>query len=163
MGHTEELDEIWETINFADGRYQVSNKGRIMNKNSKRILKQNDVHYGYLQVTLCCNTYRRSFLVHRLVAFAFKENPRNLTQVNHLDRNTGNNNDWNLKWVTASENVQHSYDLGRQMPSKKGRKYKVLDRLQVQVIKASKGHVPILRMAAYFKVNPSTIRNAIAA
>lgn len=156
-------DEIWRVVNFADARYLVSNRGKIMNSITNKILKPNDVHHGYLQVTLCFNNYRRSYLVHRLVAFSFIDNPRNLQQLNHLDRDKANNNDWNLEWVTPSENVQHSYDSGREMPSKKGRKYRVLDDIQIKAIKASKGHIPILRMAAYFMVNPSTIRNAIAA
>ena len=51
--------------------------------------------------------------VHRLVAIAYVENPENLPEVNHKDLVKSNNNDWNLEWVTKSQNIQHSYDNGR--------------------------------------------------
>lgn len=46
--------------------------------------------------------------VHRLVALAFISNPKNLPEVNHIDKNGLNNNIKNLEWVTSKENSRFS-------------------------------------------------------
>lgn len=145
-------------ISFADGRYRVTMLGLVYNMFERKYLKPNDIGGGYLQVTLCYNGIRKGFLIHRLVAEAYIPNPKGYTQINHKDRNTFNNNKRNLEWVSPSENVQHSYDSGREMPSKKGRLYRKLDASQIEMIQILKGEIPIKSIAKYFQVNRATVR-----
>ncbi|WP_295902914.1 NUMOD4 domain-containing protein [uncultured Alistipes sp.] len=121
--------EIWQDIPEYEGLYQVSNTGkirsldRISRHNCRsfrsikgRILKPFPVQGGYLAVYLCRDGIKRSFKVHRLVAFAFCPNPQK--EVNHKDGNRQNNNVSNLEWCSRSENNRHSYAiLGRKSPN----------------------------------------------
>jgi len=63
-------------------------------------------HKGYLRLN--------SELTHRVVARAWIPNPDFKPQVNHKDGVKTNNEVDNLEWVTNSENVKHSYDIGLQ-------------------------------------------------
>lgn len=44
-----------------------------------------------------------------LVAQAFIPNPKELTEIDHKDRNTGNNNVSNLQWCTHTENMAQAF------------------------------------------------------
>ena len=46
--------------------------------------------------------------IHRLVAFAFLENPNNHKYVDHIDRDKSNNRVENLRFVSASENTRNT-------------------------------------------------------
>ena len=96
------MSEMWRDIPGYEGLYQVSNYGNVrsMNYNKKlgniRELKQKLRDNGYLEVHLSKDSKRKYFLVHRLVAEAFLENPDNKPQVNHIDGDKSNNHVSNL-------------------------------------------------------------------
>lgn len=91
--------EIWkEVIDFP--QYEVSSFGTVRRKDGF-VLK---FHIGqYNRVTLFPG--RKSFLVHRLVAQHFLENPEGKPVVDHKDRNCFNNHVENLRWATHRENI----------------------------------------------------------
>lgn len=103
-------NEIWKEIKGYEGLYAVSNRGRVKNIMSGRILKNRIDGHGYAFVALCKGdgTKPKQIKVHRLVALAFIPNSDNLPQVNHIDEDKTNNDVSNLEWVSASQNIRHS-------------------------------------------------------
>ncbi len=97
-----------------EGRYTVSDTGEVHSLNYRRTglvreLKIMHDSNGYPRVELRKDGYRKTLSLHRLVAIAFIPNPDNKPQVNHKDGNPKNCHVENLEWVTASENLIHSY------------------------------------------------------
>ena len=119
-------EEIWKDIAGYEGVYKISNLGRVKSLNylRKGIEKEripNKNNSGYLIVGLHKNGKIKQFLIHRLVAEAFIENPENLPQVNHIDENKLNNCVENLEWRSAKYNSnygEHNYNLRNTMSSK---------------------------------------------
>ena len=115
-------DEIWIDIKGYEGKYFISDKGRVLSTPSDgkpdKILKQEVTkrgnHTTYRRVTLSKEGKVQRFQVHRLVAEHFIPNPSNKPMVNHIDNDGSNNNTDNLEWCTAKENMQHSARQGRQ-------------------------------------------------
>lgn len=103
-----------------EGRYQVSNKGRvrsILSNHGKyqekiKALRVRSVTCPYLYVQLSVNDQPYHEAVHRAVAKAFIPNPENKPMVNHIDGDKLNNDACNLEWVTCSENFLHAYSTG---------------------------------------------------
>jgi len=100
--------------------YTISNWGRIKRitpyKTTKvgHILKPKKDKLGYLQLALSQNNNRKTILIHQLVLEVFICSRPKGKQCNHKDGNKSNNHIENLEWITASENVKHSFDvLGR--------------------------------------------------
>lgn len=109
--------ENWKEIIDFEGRYFISNLGRIKSNKINRkdiILKDRITSNGYNRVILQKDRKIIQFLVHRLVAIYFIENPKNKEQVNHINGIKTDNRVENLEWSTREENMQHSYYvLGR--------------------------------------------------
>ena len=107
--------EIWKDIPGYEGRYQVSNMGRVKSLPKRKgrglgyvidesILRHSVNSRGYCNIVLCKDGKTKTFSIHRLVAENFIGNPDNLPEVDHKDRNKVNNRVDNLRWVTISEN-----------------------------------------------------------
>lgn len=98
---------------FGYENYQISNFGNIRNKKSNKIIKSRMKKSGYFDIALSSKNKRKKFLIHRLVAMHFIDNPENKPQVNHIDGNRGNNIYTNLEWSTSKENTNHSIEFLR--------------------------------------------------
>lgn len=94
--------------------YKVTNDGRVWSEYLQDFMKPYFSKGGYLRVKVNFGDRNKKYMVHRLVAMAFIENPdpEKLTQVDHIDCNRTNNNVENLRWVTPKQNTQHSLKLG---------------------------------------------------
>lgn len=127
--------------------YSVSNDGLVRNDKTGRILKQSCRKDNYMQVMLGRKTV--PLYVHRLVAQAFIENPKNLPQVDHIDGNKRNNDRNNLRWVSASENC---YNFGYETRIESKRKKIKATNGEKQIIFASRNEC-----AKFFECSKSEI------
>ena len=124
LGGEQMNEEIWKDIEGYDGRYQVSNRGRIKslphvqkNRYSKyttkeKILAPRFDGDGYCCAALYTGGKREDRRVHRIVAETFIPNPEGKAFINHKDGVKTNNSVENLEWCTAAENAQHAFRTG---------------------------------------------------
>lgn len=116
------MKEEFRDIKGYENLYQVSNLGNvrslarnIVRKNGMSlwvrggILKPSIASHGYMVVVLANKGHLKQYLVHRLVAEAFLDNPNNYKEVNHKDGNKLNNDVSNLEFCTYTENLKHAY------------------------------------------------------
>lgn len=103
--------EQWKDIPGYEGRYQVSDLGRV--RGQRGILKPQKINSGYLVVHLCYCGTRQARTVQRLVARAFVAGHFDGAHVNHKDSDRLNNAADNLEWVTRTGNMQHAKAAGR--------------------------------------------------
>ncbi len=90
-----EVQGFPEYLIYPDGR--VYSKERNGWKGG--FIKHEIMRDGYLRRSLIKDTKPYRFPVHRLVAQHYIPNPDNLPEVDHIDRNTLNNDISNLRWV----------------------------------------------------------------
>jgi len=96
---------IWKPVVGFEEYYEVSNTGQIKSLRSGKLRKLvSNKQTGYLMVILCGNGFKKTCLVHRLVATAFCEKKNGCNFVNHKDENKHNNVASNLEWVTKAYN-----------------------------------------------------------
>lgn len=102
--------EVFKAIPGFEGRYQVSDKGRVKTLNRGKIGTKlmslvSDGH-GYKVVKLGKN--RQIFRVHRLVMLAFVGPCPEGLQVDHINGIRDDNRPENLRYVTQKENSQYA-------------------------------------------------------
>ena len=100
------MEEIWAHVPGYEGKYKVSNTGKIFGKRGF-LLKADTLHGAYKRVCLYGDDGIKKFFVHRLVAMAFIPNPENLPFINHKDENPSNNCVDNLEWCTQAYNINY--------------------------------------------------------
>jgi len=179
--------EIWKTIpDFCF--YEVSNLGRV--RSISRIIAQKQPRYGnmiierhfkskilspcklsekgknpHYTVTICRDALKYKFLVHRLVLLAFiGECPAGM-ECCHNDGNGLNNNLDNLRWDTPSNNQLDRHKHGTHWsPHYIGSTHPRALLNENKIIEIRKMHsngILLRKIAEYYKVKISTIRNVI--
>lgn len=121
------MRERWKDIPGFEGRYQVSDLGRVKSlsfmqryllrngkeafrKTKEKIRKLKSINSGYTTVGLCLDNVETTALVHRLVAQAFVEGSGET--VNHKDGVKRNNCAANLEWASYTDNHLHAVANG---------------------------------------------------
>lgn len=159
--------EKWRKYNED---YEVSELGRIRSIKRRvrcntgetwvkpKILKLRARKDGRLDVTIQRQGQK---LIHRLVATIFIPNPKNLPQVNHKDGNPLNNKVSNLEWVTRTENLKHSYQIGlRNQRGEKNGNVKINNEL-VWKIRALANNYTHSQLAIMFNKSYYNIRDIV--
>ena len=104
--------EIWKDIEGYEGKYMVSNTGKVKSLNynntgKEGIMKPQDNGNGYLFAQLSKDGKVKQCRINRLVAQAFIPNPNNLPEVNHKDEDKTNNCVENLEWCSKLYNANY--------------------------------------------------------
>lgn len=89
--------------------YYISRDGRIVSfmNRSPREMKPYHTNHGHLYVDLSNgNGYRTRYLVHRLVAEHFIDNPNHYPVVRHINDIPYDNDVDNLEWGTQADNIE---------------------------------------------------------
>lgn len=113
--------EIWVDIRNYEGRYQISNKGRV--KSLEREVSHDGITWTqperimshwcgttslYDRVRLYKGGIGTKFTVHRLVAEHFLPDWNPELEINHIDGNRYNNAADNLEMCTHQRNMEHA-------------------------------------------------------
>lgn len=102
--------EIWKPIKGYEGKYLVSNEGRLLSCTTGQFLTPKKDSCGYLIVRLKNKCGKKYQLVHRLVAHAFILKPIGLNEINHINEIKDDNRVENLEWVSHKDNLIKHYE-----------------------------------------------------
>lgn len=106
------MEEIFKPIIDHPG-YEISNLGNIFSLKTFRLMNPSTQSRGYKYIQFLKNGKQKPFLVHRIVAIHFIDNPNNYPFVNHIDSDRKNNRVDNLEWCTHKMNVAHAISKDR--------------------------------------------------
>ena len=172
---SENQHETWVPVLGFEGRYEVSDQGRVRSITNElkgrgrplsgKILKPKLDKEGYEHLGLRKNGTRKWMRVHRIVleAFAGKTASKEF-QVDHIDGNLRNNVRSNLQWITAKAHVRLS-DLrsgGRSWLRGEKNPMAKLTSAQVEEIRRLKKEgITQIRIAEMFGVGPMQISRIV--
>lgn len=108
------MQEIWKDIIGYNGKYQISNTGKIRSTNYNNTGKIKELKlklnkYGYYEVKLSKNNIVKDFMVGRLVAQHFLPNLNFKPKVIHK-KDVKDNSINNLEWAYESEAMHNQYN-----------------------------------------------------
>lgn len=101
------MEEIWVPVKGYNGRYEVSNLGRVKNSKRGNVLNPTAKSNKYRKVTFYDSGKPNYVCVHRVVVESFLRDIKRDEVVNHIDGDKLNNNLCNLEIVTCRENNTH--------------------------------------------------------
>ena len=121
-----ETDEYRVYTNSNGREYEVFKNGRVFakpfsytdnyGKGRTRTFERKECNpsqtsNGYWELNLGGKS-KEKWMVHRLVAYLWCDNPNGYATVDHLDGNKNNNSAENLEWVTREENIKRGFKNG---------------------------------------------------
>ena len=107
LGFQMSSEEQWKVIEEFP-RYEVSDLGRVRHTlRPHKILVLTTDARGYKKITLYVNRVQKNRKVHRLVLITFVPNPLNLSDVDHINGDKGDNRLVNLRWASRSQNLRN--------------------------------------------------------
>lgn len=161
-----EVKELWKPLLEYKG-IEVSSIGRVRKAANKRRKERILTEFPKDRDGYCrCSVQKldgtwTSQPVHRLVAKAFIPNPYKKGAVNHIDGNRTNNIVENLEWVTARENVLHSFKFGNRKICKSVSKNTLLTDFQISQIDKLRELYTVNQIAKLFNIEYQSLKNII--
>jgi hypothetical protein len=111
---TPDLSQFKQIVGYEN--YYISKNGEVYNAKRNKFLTGSPNPKGHYQVGLLAKSgeNQKQLLIHRLVALHFIDNPKNKSQVNHINGIKSDNRVENLEWATNKENSIHRHETGLQ-------------------------------------------------
>lgn len=120
-----ETDEYKRYSPGGDRWYRVYRNGRVFaepfeytdtvgrtRKFDLKECKPSKTRFGYFELNIGGMKYREKWMLHRLVAHVWIDNPCGVGTVDHIDSDKGNNSVENLKWCSLDENIKKGFETG---------------------------------------------------
>lgn len=158
--------EEWRPIPEYNGRYSVSNTGKIrseggaMGSRAGRILSPHLNSKGYERVGLTVNRKTKNVLVHRIVAEVFIGEASGMT-VNHKDFDKTNNHVSNLEYLSARDNHLHAKINGKIQTGQRVHSAKLTNSQAIEIYERRKSGERGVDLAKEFKVSPQTVSGIV--
>ncbi len=145
--------ECWKFIEGLDGRYEISDQGRVRYLGSTIKFQATTVK-GYKEVRIKFKGKKYILKVHRLVAKNFVENPKGYDDVHHKNGIKGDNRSENLEWIDHREHTKLLGGFNHYM-----NKIKKGDDLVIKALYL-KGHTQ-KSISKMFEIDPSVISRIV--
>lgn len=143
--------EVWKDVVGYEGKYQVSNSGRVASVRKEIILKPLiNKGYEYLQLGRGVNK-----AVHRLVMESFVG--ASDLSVDHIDCQKRNNNLSNLQYVTISENTKLSFKRGTAAVGSKKNQSKIKESDVLEIRRMLENGSSLKQISEKYSISLSTI------
>lgn len=130
------MEEIWKSVTGFERYYKVSSFGRVLSLRRNKIMSPDLSRQGYPCVFLKGKNKKRRVFIHRLVCEEFIPNTENKLQIDHINTIRTDNRVENLRWVTATENINNPITLAKHIGSKRSKE--TIDKMRLAQPKMKK-------------------------
>lgn len=153
--------EVFLNVEETDGKYYISNLGRLYITTKDIIMNDSDNGGGYRKVGLHLDKKLKNRYIHRLVAQTFIPNPYNKEYVNHIDHDKSNNCLDNLEWVTAKENTKAGIEAGRINAVKRGKTMQLTNEDREDIVRLTINGLGVNEIAGMLGFKRTTVSSVL--